>query len=158
MHPPSDMMGELSESEMESLLRRQFVGRIGCYDDGLIYVVPVNYVYDANSIYGQTGEGMKVRIMRRCPNVCFQVDEIDHVGNWKSVIGWGAYEELHGQQASEAMNQLVARLMPIVATERSAQHYHMTAASIRGAYTAGRGEPIVYRIRLERKTGRFERP
>jgi len=152
------MMGELSQSEMESLLRRQFFGRIGCCADGLVYVVPVNYVYEADSIYGHTGEGMKVLMMRRCPNVCFQVDQVDDVGSWRSVIGWGAYEELHGKPASDAMDRLVARLMPIVATGPSARHYHLTAASIRGAYTAGRGEPILYRIHLERKTGRFERP
>jgi nitroimidazol reductase NimA-like FMN-containing flavoprotein (pyridoxamine 5'-phosphate oxidase superfamily) len=152
------MMGELSESGMQSLLRRQIVGRIGCQADGVIYVVPINYAYDNDNVYGQTAEGMKVRMMRRCPNVCFEVDQVDDVGTWQSVIAWGSYEELRDEQASDAMNRLVARLMPIVATGRAAQRYHLTAESIREAYTAGKGEPIVFRIHLERKTGRFEEP
>ncbi len=152
------MIAELSELEMEGLLRRQIVGRIGCYADGLVYVVPINYVYDAGNVYGQTGDGMKVHMMRRSPNVCFEVDQIDDIGSWQSVIGWGTYEELHGKDASDAADRLVARLMPLVATGRSALHYHMTASSIRGAYTAGRSESVVYRVRLERKTGRSERP
>ena len=152
------MIGELSPSEIEGLLRRQIFGRIGCYADGLVYVVPVNYVYDADSIYGQTGEGMKVRMMRHSPNVCFQVDQVEDIGNWRSAICWGLYEELQGKQAADAMDRLVARLMPVVAMGRSALRHHMTASSIRDAYTAGRGEPLVYRIRLDRKTGRFEQP
>jgi nitroimidazol reductase NimA-like FMN-containing flavoprotein (pyridoxamine 5'-phosphate oxidase superfamily) len=153
------MIAELTESEMESLLRRQVVGRIGCHADGLVYVVPVNYVYDAGSIYGQTGQGMKVDMMRRNPSVCFEVDQVDDIGNWQSVIGWGTYEELSGKEASDVTNRLVARLMQMVATGRSAHHYHLTGSSIRDAYTAGRGvAAIVYRIRLDRKTGRSERP
>jgi hypothetical protein len=39
------MTGELDEEQIDQLLRSEVVGRIACHDSGLIYVVPVTYVY-----------------------------------------------------------------------------------------------------------------
>lgn len=155
MHLPGYVIGELTPGEIEDLLRRQLVGRIGCCADGVVYVVPVNYVYYDHSVYGQTAEGMKTRMMRRQPSVCFEVDEIEGIGIWRSVIAWGTYEELSGDAATEAVDRLVAPFRRIVATEQTGGRYALTTRSIRAAYTAGR-EEVVYRIRLERTTGRFE--
>ena len=80
------MFGSLDKQQIEQVLHHQLVGRIGCHDNGLTYVVPISYAYDGNFIYGHTSEGMKIRIMRKNPNVCFQVDEMENMGNWKSVI------------------------------------------------------------------------
>lgn len=44
--------------------------------------------------------------MRANPEVCSQVDEIDDMANWRSVIAWGRYEELKGELAIAAMNLL----------------------------------------------------
>ena len=42
--------------------------------------------------------GMKIEIMRKNPNVCFEVDEMKSFTNWKSVIAWGEYQELSDQR------------------------------------------------------------
>ena len=107
------MIGELALSEMDALLGEEIVGRIGCCADDVVYIVPINYVYDGGSVYGHTGEGMKVRIMRAHPNVCFQVDQIEDIGSWRSVIAWGNYEELTANRLRRD-GSLVARLMAVV--------------------------------------------
>lgn len=48
------MIGKLDQSEIETLLRSEVIGRIGCHAEGQIYIVPVAYVYDGKSIYGHT--------------------------------------------------------------------------------------------------------
>jgi nitroimidazol reductase NimA-like FMN-containing flavoprotein (pyridoxamine 5'-phosphate oxidase superfamily) len=41
-------------------------------------------------------QGRKVEMMRQNNEVCFEVDEIYDMSNWKSVVAWGAFEELKG--------------------------------------------------------------
>jgi len=82
------MLGELNKREIIDLLERQFIGRLGCHLNGETYVVPVNYVYQNNAIYAHSGEGKKIEMLRANPEVCFQLDEIDNMFKWKSVILW----------------------------------------------------------------------
>ena len=49
------MLGELTEKEIEEVLTTNVVGRIGCSSGQRIYVVPVTYVYDGESVIGHTG-------------------------------------------------------------------------------------------------------
>jgi nitroimidazol reductase NimA-like FMN-containing flavoprotein (pyridoxamine 5'-phosphate oxidase superfamily) len=69
------------------------VGRLGCSTDGKMYIVPVTFVYDGTYIYAHSKEGLKIKMMRNNPSVCFEVDIIDNLTNWRSVILWGEYEE-----------------------------------------------------------------
>jgi nitroimidazol reductase NimA-like FMN-containing flavoprotein (pyridoxamine 5'-phosphate oxidase superfamily) len=135
------MIAELSAREIDELLRTERVARIGCHADGLTYVVPVIYVYDGESAYVQTVEGQKTRMMRACPEVCFEVDRYDAgTGSWRSVIAYGRYEELEGTEAERALELLV-------------QRFARGAAGTRRPEPTGR-RPVAFRIRLERATGR----
>jgi uncharacterized protein len=102
---------ELTAEEVVTFLAEQIVGRIGCHADGLTYVVPVIYAYDDGCLYVYTVEGLKVELMRRNPNVCFEVDEydVDGRGSWRSVIVQGRYEELDGDDAQLVLELLEER-------------------------------------------------
>ncbi len=102
------MIGELSRSQVDDLLREQVIGRIGCHTGGLTYVVPVIYAYDGESLYVASVEGQKIRMMRENPEVCFEVDEYE-AGSWRSAIVQGAYEELAGADADRAIALLAKR-------------------------------------------------
>lgn len=88
------MLGELDGLQIEDLLMSLPVGRIGCHAEGITYIVPINYVYENDTIYAHSKKGMKMDIMRKNPDVCFQVDAIDDLLNWESVIAWGKFEEI----------------------------------------------------------------
>jgi nitroimidazol reductase NimA-like FMN-containing flavoprotein (pyridoxamine 5'-phosphate oxidase superfamily) len=77
------------------------VGRIGCYFGGKTYVVPITYVFDNGYIYAHSKEGLKIKMMRKNTKVCFQVDQIDSMTNWRSVILWGNFEELKSSAQQE---------------------------------------------------------
>jgi uncharacterized protein len=100
---------KLDEREIDAFLRRQLVGRVGCHAEGKTYGVPVIYVWDGECVYVQSVEGRKTRIMRAHPQVCFEVDEYEPDGSWRSVILEGVYEELERGPAEAALALLVQR-------------------------------------------------
>lgn len=149
------MLGELNEAQIDQLLRSEVIGRIGCHQDGRTYVVPVTYYYDGQALYGHSGVGLKIRMMRANPHVCFEVDHLENMANWQSVIMGGVYEELSGAEAQQAMQMLVNRLLPLIASESSQPSHGLEAGGHR-ADTAGH-QAVVYRIRVQEKTGRYEK-
>jgi len=147
------MLGKLSSKEIEQLLEQQVVGRIACHADGVSYVVPVSYAYDGNYIYCHAFEGMKIDMMRKNPDVCFQTDNTKNLSNWQSVIAWGRFEELTGEvERKAAIKVLTERRIPILSSETmhlgSLWPFESDEEKING---------IIFRIHVKEKTGRYER-
>ena len=136
------MISELSRDEIDELLRAHAVGRIGCHVDGLTYVVPVIYAYDGESFHVATVEGQKTRMMRRNPQVCFEVDEYER-GSWRSAIAQGVYEELAGEEADAAVALLAERF------GRSGE-----AGAGRRRHGGDGAQTVCFRIRVREVTGR----
>jgi hypothetical protein len=148
------MLGALTPAQIEEVLKKEVVARIGCYANGRPYVVPITYTYDGESVIGHSAHGMKIDMMRRNPNVCVEVDHVDDLANWRSVIAWGKYEELSGEAAFDAIEALVKRLEPLTVSQTSIPTLHHARPHGREPLAEG---VVVYRIRLTEKTGRFER-
>lgn len=147
------MLGELSTEQIEQLLTTNVVGRIGCYSAGKVYVVPVTYVYEDGFVYGHTTEGLKVNMLRKNPACCFEVDHYENMANWQSVIAWGKYEELKGDEATIAMQRFVKKLTPMLTSQTSwpshgVEHHHGDSFGKKA---------IIYKLTLNEKTGRFEK-
>ena len=83
------MLGELNEMEIKNVLSSQVLGRLACTDGKQPYIIPLTFTYDGNCIYGQTNEGKKMEMLRKNPNVCFEVDMMTDMRNWKSVLVFG---------------------------------------------------------------------
>ena len=148
------MFGKLNTDEIDQLLSNQLVGRIGCHDDGITYVVPISYAYDGTNIYAHSFNGLKLNIMRKNPKVCFEVDDTQDLANWRSAICWGEFEELTEEvQKREALQKLNDRVFPILSSETM----HITPE---WPFPSGDNKSIkgfFFKIRLTEKTGRFER-
>lgn len=163
------MLGELNAREIDEVLHTSVVGRIGCHSEGRTYIVPITYAYADDVVYAHSAAGTKVEMMRANPAVCFEVEQLDDLTNWRTVVAWGNFEELHGEDAAVGLRTLLTRLAPYV-TSTTAQpvsgpdgtfHGIRTTASEPVPLAAGRvaasGKgPVIYRIRLTEKTGRFE--
>lgn len=134
------MIGTLSEEEMDAVLRRQRIGRLACSLNDRPYVVPISYAYDGAYIYGYTAPGRKLDTMRAQPQVCFEVDEINHDTSWQSVVAEGEFEELcDGLARDHAILQLTVSgggLVPRSLGEREGT--------------------VIFRVRLSERSGRFE--
>lgn len=141
------MLGELTRDEIDGVLRGNVIGRIGCHAFGRTYVVPITYAYDGTAVYAHSAEGMKVHMMRENPRVCFEVDSMDGMANWKSVIASGVFQELHGAAADECYTWIAGELATRI-DGPPGETVHPKNGAPPG---------VVYRILLEEKTGRYER-
>jgi uncharacterized protein len=149
------MIGKLTDEQIEEVLKGNVLGRIGCSEGNKVYVVPINYVYDGKHIIGHSVVGMKIRMMRNNPAVCFEVDEMKSFTNWKSVIVWGQYQELTDERERyPAMKLFVDRMLRMkisetaIPPELSEHRVHPRSP--------GNIKPVIYRIIITEKTGRFE--
>lgn len=150
------IMEELDQEHIELLLRTQIVGRLGCYADQKVYVVPISYAYHDGYLYGHTNDGMKLKMVRKNPNVCVEVDDVKNYENWRSVIAWGKFEELSGHQAAEAISILVGRLAASLAVDKDIANKNVDMGDIQNAMKMDARKGVIYRIVLSEKTGRYE--
>lgn len=87
-------------AEMEAIIAKAEICRVGMCDNGIPYIVPVNFGYrDGNIYFHCAREGSKLDIIARNNNVCveFETDlemRVDDVAcewgfKYRSVIGFG---------------------------------------------------------------------
>ncbi|MGI9544552.1 MAG: pyridoxamine 5'-phosphate oxidase family protein [Cyclobacteriaceae bacterium] len=148
------MLGDLNQEQIKNLLSSQMIGRLGCHADDKTYVVPVTYAYDKEYLYMHTQEGMKIKMMRKNPQVCFEVDRVENMANWQSAVVWGTYEELNGKEAERALQTLVNRVMPLVTSQTSRPRYGLDKPH---APINPKMKTVVFRIKMTETTGRFEK-
>jgi len=135
-------MRELDRDEIEAFLLGQRIARLGCHAGGETYVVPVIYAYGDGAIVTVTQEGRKVAMLRENPRVCVEIDEYDTDGrgSWRSVIAYGAAEELAGDEIQAALGLLRERFAR--SANREAEPRPLSPGT------------VVLRIRLETLSGR----
>jgi nitroimidazol reductase NimA-like FMN-containing flavoprotein (pyridoxamine 5'-phosphate oxidase superfamily) len=138
----------MNADEIEAFLASEVVVRIGCHAGEVTYVVPVAYAYHEGALYSFSHEGMKLELMRKNPRVCVEIDAVEHLGSWRSVVAWGNFEELHGADAGEGAGIASRRLGGLVDDPESRRRLE----------DALRKEPVpvIFRIRLDEKSGRVE--
>jgi nitroimidazol reductase NimA-like FMN-containing flavoprotein (pyridoxamine 5'-phosphate oxidase superfamily) len=149
------MIESLSDQEIMNVVSNSVIGRLGCHADATTYVVPISFAYDSGYIYARSFEGMKVKMMRQNPEVCFQVDEMQSMADWKSVIMWGTFEELEKKADREmGLKILLSRILPNVSSETVKFTPEWPFASENLSEIEG----IVFRIRIREMSGRMEKP
>jgi len=143
-------MRDLSKTEIEHLLDRRKIGRLGLYDrhHQRVYVVPVSYCYRDGAAYLHSAPGLKLELLHEEPaNVCFEVDDIADEGEWQSVIGWGGFEEIGDpEERQRVLRSFGERLL---------------RGPLRDRQRVGRGGMLgagetVYRVVFDELTGRAD--
>lgn len=146
-----NMHEDLSEEQIEYVLKNELLGHIGCHADNITYVVPICYAYDGKCIYGRTYDGMKMKMVRENPNVCFQVEYIENMVKWKSVICWGEFEELTDiDKRNKAIRVLQDRILAVVESNalKQSPYWPFSISDLDNV------KGIIFRIHLNKKTGR----
>lgn len=140
----SPVFRELGQEEIEEILARNNVGRIAFSLHDRVDIQPINYVFDSGWIYGRTSLGSKLSTIAHHRWVAFEVDEVQGVFEWKSVVVKGAFylidpnTSVHQDPAFNRGVELLRELIP-------------------ETLTAGDPTPFrnsVFRIHLDEVTGR----
>lgn len=85
-------------SEIDAVIRRSKVCRLGLSDHGQPYVVPLCFGYDGHVLYLHcAGEGRKLDILRQNANVCVEFDVFEGVIEASKACQWGMrYQSVMG--------------------------------------------------------------
>lgn len=83
---------------IRAILEEALVCRIGLSDNGMPYVVPMNYGLGENCLYLHcAAEGRKLDILGRNDRVCFEMDLMREIKTAPEPCGWGAlYDSVIG--------------------------------------------------------------
>jgi hypothetical protein len=139
----------LTPDECREVLGRSRHGKLACARDGQPYVVPISFYLDPeeNCAYSFSAVGQKIEWMRGNPKVCLEVDEIVDQFHWTTVVAFGRYEEIpDSRQHTDARRR---------AHELLQGHAEWWLPGI-GRLNATEGHPtsVIYRIHIDRMTGR----
>jgi nitroimidazol reductase NimA-like FMN-containing flavoprotein (pyridoxamine 5'-phosphate oxidase superfamily) len=140
---------ELSHSECLDIIGRTNLGRLGCCYLNQPYVVPIHFAYHDSWLYSFTTQGQKIEWMRYNPLVCVEMDDVVDLEHWTSVIVFGQYEELGSLPTWKDPSLHALDLM-----NRRAGWWKPGFASSTYRHPEQSVEPIFYRIRIDRISGR----
>ncbi len=115
---------DLSQSEIEQLLRSERVVRIALDAPGERYLVPVGYVWLDRTLCFVTMEGRKTRMISGNQDVAFQVDTSARTGvfEWQSVIGEGLVEPVTDPAEIERIRPALFDRFPDIPPWMSAEY------------------------------------
>jgi nitroimidazol reductase NimA-like FMN-containing flavoprotein (pyridoxamine 5'-phosphate oxidase superfamily) len=113
-----------SKKEIEMILHKATICRVGFVDNNIPYIVPMYFGYKDSCLYFHSATlGRKIDLIRKNNVVCFEVDinhQITNTGvpcNWsskyQSIIGYGKaflIEDLHEKR--EALNVIIEHYSP----------------------------------------------
>jgi uncharacterized protein len=144
---------EMTINECRTALEKAKVGRLACARDDQPYVVPINFAFDGNHLYGFTTLGQKVEWMRSNPLVCLELDEVISNDQWVSIVIFGRYEELPDtpdyQYARTHAHELLSRHAMWWEPAYISQQHRDQPHSL---------TPIFYRVHIQKMTGHRATP
>lgn len=85
---------ELEREEIDRVLSRNSVGRVGFSWRDRVSIQPLGYVYRDGWIWGRTSPGQKLVTIKHNYWVAFEVDEVDGPYEWRSVLVHGGFYQL----------------------------------------------------------------
>ena len=142
----------LSKNESVSILKQNYLGKLGYIAEDCPFIVPITYFYDENHIMAFSKEGHKINGMRLNNKVCLYVDEIVAVKKWKSILIHGIYEEVDKFDQQFYLNKLGQELNLLLGSNTPKPVKSMDAFS---NMKQSKNEPVVYRIAIWDITGRY---
>lgn len=93
--------------------------------------------------------------MNENPHICFQTHVMKNILNWKSVVVWREFTELtKDSERKEGIQKLLARKIEGISRETEKLSLEWSVASDEHSDEINQ---IIFCIRLDEKTGRFEK-
>jgi nitroimidazol reductase NimA-like FMN-containing flavoprotein (pyridoxamine 5'-phosphate oxidase superfamily) len=147
------MTGQLNEQEINNVLQSQVICRLACCYRRIPYVVPLAYFYDGHALFMQSFDGMKLSIMRRNPRVCVQIDSIQGLKSWKSVLIQGHFEILTGKAEQMARERYFDKIYVLQHNPHIHSFGHDEHVAVIDPI---REKPFLFKIKIQTISGRFE--
>jgi uncharacterized protein len=152
--PGEVVIRELSRDEVEETINRNRVGRLAFSLHNRVDIQPIHYIYERGWLYGRTSEGEKIHTLKHNQWIAFEIDEVNDLFDWRSIVIHGSFWIIHPQGSPRAEElwakaaKLVAQIVPGSLTEDDPVSFRHTLfriavgdargreASVRTGYTA----------------------
>ena len=138
---------DLGQAECEAMLARHHVGRLAYTFQDRVDVEPIGYVYAGDALVFRTAPGSKLEKMAHHPWVALEVDEVESLLDWRSVVVHGTVYTLQE-----------------TGTEPQVRMYRAAVKSLRRLipHTLAKGDPVPFRsvvmkLHIDRISGRLAR-
>ena len=124
------------------------IGRIACAHGSQPYVTPFSYAYDEGFIYSFATMGKKVEWMRANPLVCVEVEKIASHREWRTVVIFGRFQELHESRELPDLRKFAHDLLA-----RTAMWWEPGAVKTLHWGVERKLEAVYFRISIDEITG-----
>jgi len=124
MPTPTPRFRDLDPAECTALLARHNVGRMAFARKDRVDIEPIHYVFDDQWLYGRTQPGTKLEMLTHNRWVAFEVDEVEALFDWRSVVVKGGFYLLradgsaHERKIYDNGVAILRRLVPETLTPR----------------------------------------
>jgi nitroimidazol reductase NimA-like FMN-containing flavoprotein (pyridoxamine 5'-phosphate oxidase superfamily) len=143
--PPSEVtIRELSRDEIEETITRNRVGRLAFSFHDRVDIQPIHYIYERGWLYGRTSEGEKIYTLKHNQWIAFEIDEVNDLFDWRSIVIRGSFWMIHPQGNPRAEElwakaaKLVAQIVPGALTENDPVSFRHTLFRIAVGEAHGR--------------------
>ena len=92
--PGKPTLTTLDQAECEAVLARNVVGRLAFSLHDRVDIEPLHYVFSEGWLYGRTSPGSKLETLGHSRWVAFEVDEVEGLFDWRSVVVHGGFYTL----------------------------------------------------------------
>jgi len=92
---------ELSDEECRKFLSEHHLGRIAYAFRDRVDIQPIFYAFDGEWLFGRTSPGEKLSTIQHHRWVAFEVDQVQDLWHWTSVVVKGAFHELRDDGTDE---------------------------------------------------------
>ncbi|MDJ0646862.1 MAG: pyridoxamine 5'-phosphate oxidase family protein [Flavobacteriaceae bacterium] len=150
------MIRTLNSKENLQLLSTNYIGFLSYIYRNRPFVVPITYFYDKknNVIISYSGNGHKIRAMRKHDQVSLEVAEIDSVNDWKSILVQGTFRQLQGSEAKAYLHEFSLGVKDLVIKKEGRSLDFISEFSSK----IYRDDiPVIYTIKVEEITGRMRK-
>ncbi len=122
MPPITPVFRVLSRRDSEAVVRAHHYGRLAFAFRDRVDIEPIHYVHDDQWIVARTGEGTKLTVLTHHPWVAFEVDEVQSMFSWRSVVLKGTVYMLDEDAADPTVREhaieVYRRLLPTAFTDQ----------------------------------------
>ncbi|MDW5290880.1 pyridoxamine 5'-phosphate oxidase family protein [Formosa sp. PL04] len=151
------MYTNLDYNKIEFILENNYIGHLGYIYHDRPYIVPITYFFNKenNSIICYSGEGHKMNAMRENHMVSLQVEEIQSIDNWKSVLAHGIFKQHFGSDAKSYLHKFSLGIKDVIMEKefKKVDFVNEFSSKIKTDDV-----PTVFIIKIEEITGKMRQP
>jgi len=136
--------------EIEKILRESQICRLAMVEDDKPYIVPMNFGFKEGCLYFHSAkEGRKINLIKKNPNVCFEVDQLIQLKKAKLACDWGVdYKSVIGEGTAQLVNTMAEKkeALHIIMSQYSDRKFEYSEEMLENT--------IVIKVTVYRMTGK----